>query len=129
MLPQGKGLVVFTSASGAVHHVFGPAYGVAKAGADKMAADMAVDFKDSGIASVSIWMGSLLTERVRDMVAAHPAEFGHILDIAEIPELTGHIIWALYNDPHLLDLSGQTLIGAELAANYGIKDAGDRQPP
>ena len=34
-----------------------------QSGADKMAADMAVDFKDFGIASVSIWMGSLLTDR------------------------------------------------------------------
>jgi NAD(P)-dependent dehydrogenase (short-subunit alcohol dehydrogenase family) len=38
--------------------MFGPAYGVAKAGTDKMAADMAVDFKDQNVAAVSIWMGS-----------------------------------------------------------------------
>ena len=48
---------------------------------------------------------------------------------AETPELTGHVIWALYNDPNLMDLSGQTLIGAELAVKYGIQDEGDRQPP
>ena len=47
MLPQRKGLVVFTSSSGAVHYAFGPAYGVPKAGTDKMAADMAVDFKET----------------------------------------------------------------------------------
>ncbi|WP_019348916.1 SDR family NAD(P)-dependent oxidoreductase, partial [Mycolicibacterium conceptionense] len=41
MLPQRNGLVVFTSSSGAVHYAFGPAYGVPKAGVDKMAADMA----------------------------------------------------------------------------------------
>lgn len=46
MIPQFKGLVAFTSAAGAAHYMFGPAYGVAKAGTDKMAADMAVDFKD-----------------------------------------------------------------------------------
>ncbi len=28
-----------------------------------------------------------------------------------------------------MDLSGQTLIGAELAIKYGIKDEGGRQPP
>lgn len=129
MLPQGKGLVVFTSSSGAVHYAFGPAYGVPKAGMDKMAADMAVDFKDYGIAAVSIWMGSLLTQRVRTIIASNPEKFSHILDTAETPELTGHVIWALYNDPHLMELSGQTLIGAELAVKYGIKDEGGRQPP
>jgi hypothetical protein len=92
-----------------------------------MAADMAVDFKDLGIAAVSIWMGTLLTQRVRDIVAADPDGLGHVLDGAETPELTGHVIWALYHDPALMDLSGQTLIGAELAARYGIRDGGDRR--
>jgi NAD(P)-dependent dehydrogenase (short-subunit alcohol dehydrogenase family) len=129
MLPQRKGLVVFTSSSGAVHYAFGPAYGVPKAGTDKMAADMAVDFKDFGIAAISIWMGSLLTQRVRNIIASNPEKFSHILDTAETPELTGHVIWALYSDPNLIDVSGQTLIGAELAVKYGIKDEADRQPP
>lgn len=129
MLAQRRGLVVFTSSSGAVHYAFGPAYGVPKAGTDKMAADMAVDFADTGVASVSIWMGSLLTDRVRVIIAAKPDKFGHILDTAETPELTGHVIWALYNDPDLMELSGQTLIGAELAVKYGIVDEDDRQPP
>ena len=129
MLPQRNGLVVFTSASGAVHYAFGPAYGVPKAGIDKMAADMAVDFEEFGIAAISIWMGSLLTQRVRGIIAGNTEKFGHILDSAETPELTGHVIWALYNDPERMDLSGQTLIGAELAVKYGIKDEGDRQPP
>ena len=129
MLAQRKGLVVFTSASGAAHYAFGPAYGVPKAGVDKMAADMAADFKDTGIAAVSIWMGSLLTQRVRDIIARNPGKLGHILDIAETPELTGHVISRLYEDPELADLSGLTLIGAELAVKYGIRDDGGRQPP
>jgi len=129
MLPQRRGLVVFTSSSGGVHYAFGPAYGVPKAGADKMAADMAVDFREYGIAAVSIWMGSLLTERVRKIIASKPEKFGHILDTAETPELTGHVIWALYRDPGLMSVSGQTLIGAELAARYGIRDEDGRRPP
>lgn len=129
MLPQRKGLVVFTSSSGSVHYAFGPAYGVPKAGADKMAADIAVDFREYGIAALSIWMGSLLTDRVRKIIACNPEKFGHILDTAETPELTGHVIWALYNDPGVMQISGQTVIGAELAVKYGITDDDGRQPP
>jgi NAD(P)-dependent dehydrogenase (short-subunit alcohol dehydrogenase family) len=129
MLPQDRGLVVFTSSSGAVHYAFGAAYGVPKAGVDKMAADMAFDLKEFSVAAVSIWMGSLLTDRVREIIASRPEKFGHILDTAETPELTGHVIWTLYNDPELMKLSGQTLIGAELAVKYGIKDEEGRQPP
>ena len=129
MIPQCKGLVAFSSSSGAVHYAFGPAYGVPKAGTDKMAADMAVDFREFNVAAVSIWMGSLLTDRVRKIIASNPEKFGQILDNAETPELTGHVIWALYNDPDLMALSGQTLIGAELAQKYGITDEDGRQPP
>jgi hypothetical protein len=96
---------------------------------DKMASDMAVDFQEFGIAAVSIWMGILLTERLKNIVAAAPEKFGPMLDIAETPELTGHLIWALFNDPDVLAKTGQTLIGAELAAEYGITDDGDRRPP
>jgi NAD(P)-dependent dehydrogenase (short-subunit alcohol dehydrogenase family) len=129
MLQQSKGLVAFSSSSGAVHYAFGPAYGVPKAGTDKMAADMAFDFEEFGIAAVSIWMGSLLTDRVRKIISGNPEKFGHILQSAETPELTGHVIWALYNDPDLMNVTGQTLIGAELAVKYGITDEDGRQPP
>jgi NAD(P)-dependent dehydrogenase (short-subunit alcohol dehydrogenase family) len=128
MTEQRRGLIVFTSASGAVHYVFGPAYGAHKAGMDKFAADMAVDFKEYDVAVLSIWMGTLLTDRLRMVIASDPAKFGHLEDSAETPEFTGHIVWALYNDPQLLQLSGQTVIGAEMAAKYGIADQGGRQP-
>lgn len=129
MIPQGRGLVVFTSAPGAAHYVFGPSYGVHKAGVDKMAADMAVDFKEFGVASLSIWMGILLTERFKNLMAAAPEKLGGMLEIAETPELTGHLIWALFNDPDLMSRSGQTWIGAELAREFNIEDDGGRQPP
>jgi NAD(P)-dependent dehydrogenase (short-subunit alcohol dehydrogenase family) len=129
MLPQRKGLVVFTSAPGAAHYVFGPSYGVHKAGMDKMAADMAVDFKEFGIATVSIWMGILLTERLKNVVASAPEKFARMLEIAETPELTGHLIWALFTDPELMEKSGQTWIGAELAREYDIEDDNGRRPP
>ena len=126
---QRRGRVVFTSAPGAAHYVFGPSYGVHKAGVDKMAADMTVDFQEFGVASLSIWMGILLTERLKNIVAGDPEKFGGLLDIAETPELTGHLIWALFNDPALMKKSGQTWIDAELAREYGIADDRGRQPP
>jgi NAD(P)-dependent dehydrogenase (short-subunit alcohol dehydrogenase family) len=129
LIAQKHGLVVFTSAPGAAHYVFGPSYGVHKAGTDKMAADMAVDFRTFGVAAVSIWMGILLTERFKNIIATAPEQLSHLSDEAETPEFTGHLIWALFNDPGLMDKSGHTFIGAELAVEYGIKDDGDRQPP
>jgi NAD(P)-dependent dehydrogenase (short-subunit alcohol dehydrogenase family) len=122
------GLVAFTSAPGAVHYQYGAAYGAHKAGMDKFAADMAVDFRPFGVAVVSIWMGVVLTERVQQIIDSGP-ELAHLDDIAETPEFTGHVIAALAADPVVLAVSGRTLIGAEVARQYGISDRDGRQPP
>jgi NAD(P)-dependent dehydrogenase (short-subunit alcohol dehydrogenase family) len=131
MVKQDRGLIVFTSASGAAHYSMGPAYGAHKAGMDKMAFDMAVDFREANanVASLSIWMGALATDRLMAIIAADPDKYGYLKDQIETPEFTGHLIWALYNDPKLVERSGKTLIGAELAREYGITDEGGRQPP
>lgn len=128
MTGQGGGLVVFTSASGSVHYVFGPAYGAHKAGMDKFAADMAVELRDFDVASVSVWMGTLLTDRLKMVIASDPAKYGHLERTAETPEFTGHVIWALFNDSDRMKLSGRTVIGAEMGLRYGITDQSGRQP-
>jgi len=128
MVRQRSGLILFTSGSGAVHYVYGPAYGAHKAGMDKFAADMAVDFREHQVAVLSIWMGALLTDRLKMVVASDPAKYAHLESMTESPEFTGHILWSLYNDPHLMDLSGQTVIGAEMAIKYEIKDVAGKQP-
>jgi NAD(P)-dependent dehydrogenase (short-subunit alcohol dehydrogenase family) len=128
LVETGHGLVVFTSAPGAVRYQYGAAYGAHKASLDKFAADMAVDFRPFGVAAVSIWMGAVHTERLQQVIDSGP-EFAYLADIAETPEFTGHVIAALAADPDVLAMSGRTLIGAEVARQYGISDAHGRQPP
>jgi NAD(P)-dependent dehydrogenase (short-subunit alcohol dehydrogenase family) len=130
MAERDHGLIVFTSASGAAHYSLGPAYGAHKIGMDKMAFDMATDFRHAGVsvAAVSVWMGALLTDRLKAVIASDPIRFGHIEGHCETPEFTGDVIWHLYNDPDLADLSGRTLVGAGIARKYGLTDGG-RMPP
>ncbi|WP_313442518.1 SDR family NAD(P)-dependent oxidoreductase [Novosphingobium sp.] len=131
MVANDRGLIVFTSASGAAHYSMGPAYGAHKAGLDKMAFDMAVDFKAAGtnVSVLSIWMGALATNRLLGMIEADPEKFNYLRDQIETPEFTGHVIWALHSDPELASISGETVIGAEMAVKYGVTDEGGRQPP
>jgi len=49
--------------------------------------------------------------------------------MAETPQFNGRIIHALTTDERRMDKSGQTLITAELALEYGITDEDGRQPP
>jgi len=129
LIARPRGLIAFTSSPGSVCYMHGPAYGAQKAGIDKMAADMAVDFGGTTVACVSIWMGILLTERLRSAFAGTPDALAATARHAETPEFTGHLIDALFADPDLAALSGQTLIAAELAHRYGITDEDGRRPP
>jgi NAD(P)-dependent dehydrogenase (short-subunit alcohol dehydrogenase family) len=129
LITRPRGLVAFTSSPGSVCYMHGAAYGAQKAGIDKMAADMAVDFGGTAVACVSIWMGILLTERLRSAFAGNPDALAATAQHAETPEFIGHLIDALFDDPELAALSGRTLIAAELATRYGITDEGGRRPP
>jgi NAD(P)-dependent dehydrogenase (short-subunit alcohol dehydrogenase family) len=129
MVRQNKGLIIFTSSFGSVCYMHGAAYGAQKAGVDKFAADMAVDLKDHNVAALSIWMGMLLTERSKKAIAEHPETYGQLAEMAETPEYTGHVIAAMYDDPNIMELTGQTVIGAEIAVDrYGLSDEGGKRP-
>ena len=129
MARQKSGLIVFTSSFGSVCYMHGPAYGAKKAGVDKFAADMAVDLKEFNVAAVSIWMGMLLTERSKKAIQEHPETYGQLAEMAETPDYTGHIIAAMAADPDIMSLTGQTVIGAEIAPDrYGLTDAGGKKP-
>ncbi len=131
LIDTGGGLVVFTSSYGGRCYMHGPAYGAGKAGVDKMAMDMAVDFRDQDVAAMSLWLGFVRTER-NEPLFQHPdamkGPYGKFLANAESPELIGRVIEALHRDEKRMERSGHVLIVAELAEEYGIAEADGRQP-
>ena len=130
MAAQKSGLISFGSSFGASCYMHGAAYGAQKAGLDKLAHDMAVDLEPVNVQAVSIWMGPLLTERALIAAEVHPEQYKDFMAVAESPQFTGHILHAIASDPKAAEISGHTLIGAEIAKDrYGLKDRGDKQPP
>ena len=129
LLRAGRGLIAFTSSPGSVCYMHGPAYGAQKAGVDKMAADMAIDFAGTGVTTISIWMGILLTERLRHAFGDNAEAFAGFAANAETPQFTGRLIDAICRDPESATLNGHTVIAAELSARYGRTDDGGRRPP
>lgn len=130
MVRQGHGLIMFGSSFGASCYMHGPAYGAQKAGIDKLAHDMAVDFKGTGVRTVSIWMGPLLTERsALAEGASQDEQYTQFMATAESPEFIGEIVYAIANDPKGDELSGHTLIAAEIAQRFNITDREGLQPP
>src|SRR5712675_341356 len=121
LIANGRGLIASTGHYGAVCYFHGPAYGAQKAGADKMAADMAKELRPHNVGAVSIWMGGLDTERARAYLANLPKD-SHPKFKRESPQFTGRVIAALYASDQRMKLSGHALIGAELGAKLDVTD-------
>ena len=122
MVAQGRGLIVNISFWSARKHVGNVAYGVAKAATDKLTADMAVELAPHGVSVVSLYPGLVRTEKV--MAAAQWLD----LTNSESPEFIGRAVAALAADPAVSRHSGQVLIAAAVAAEYGFTDVDGQRP-
>lgn len=124
MLPQRKGLIVNISFWAAQKYLGNVIYGIAKAATDKMTADMAQELRPHGITVISLYPGLVRTEAV---LAA--ADTGHLdLSNSESPQFAGHVIAALASDEKILERTGQALVAAAAASDYGISDIDGKRP-
>ena len=98
------------------------AYGVAKAATDKMTADMAHELRAYNVAVVSLYPGLVRTESVMEN-----AQYFDMSN-SESPQFIGRAVAALAADPNLMDKSGQILVAAALAIEYGFTDIDGKQP-
>jgi len=122
MVPHTRGLIVHLSHWAAQKPLSNVAYGVSKAATDRMAAHMAHELCPHGVTVVSLYPGMVRTELV--MAAAAYLDLSN----SESPEFTGRVIGALALDPDVSRHSGQWLVVAALARDYGITDIDGKRP-
>jgi dehydrogenase/reductase SDR family protein 1 len=122
MVARRRGLIVNISTWAAKKHIANVAYGVSKAATDKMTADMAAELKGHGVAVVSLYPGLVRTEKV--MAAAQWIDLSN----SESPEFVGRAVAALASDPDVLRHTGNVLVAAALAREYGFTDIDGASP-
>ena len=122
MVAQRRGLIVNISFWAAQAYIGNVAYGVSKAATDKMTADMAHELKSHNVAVVSLYPGLVRTEKVLESAA--------FLDLSnsESPQFIGRAVAALASDSNVMEKSGQVLVAAALAEEYGFTDVDGKQP-
>jgi dehydrogenase/reductase SDR family protein 1 len=125
MVAEKRGLIVNVSSFGAKIYAVNVAYGVGKAGVDRMARDMARELRPHGVTAVSLWPGVVRTERLELEAGRFPFDRAH----SESPVFSGRAVAALATDPNRLGKSGQALVVAELALEYGFTDVDGSRPP
>ncbi|KKB10312.1 short-chain dehydrogenase [Devosia chinhatensis] len=122
MIAKRKGLIVNISFWAAELFEGNAIYGVAKAGANKLAADCAHDLMPYGVSAVALYPGLVRTEAV-----LRAAEFMDLSN-SESPRFVGRVIAGLWRDGSLLKKSGRPHVVAALAREYGILDIDGQSP-
>jgi len=120
LIARGRGLIANISSPGGGSYFFSAAYGTGKAGLDRLTHDMAHELRAKGVTVVSLWPGAVKTE----FVLASAEQAGGTMDLsqAENPIFTGRAVVALAEDEKSMEKSGQVLVVAELAREYGFRD-------
>ncbi len=126
MVKQGRGLIVNVSSFAGMSYVFNVAYGVGKAAVDRMAKDMAVELQPHGVTAVSLWPGVVRTEYLK--AVSERGEVPFALANGESPQLSGRAVAHFAADPEREKRSGEVLVVADLAKQYGFTDIDGRQP-
>lgn len=127
LVQTGNGLVVNVSSPGGRCYMHGVSYGSGKAATDKMAHDMAHDFKPHGVDVVTIWPGLVKTERTVQLCEQEPDKYGGIIGMAESPEYQGRVVAALFASDKRSDYTGSVQYSAELAEQLGVVDTDGSQ--
>jgi NAD(P)-dependent dehydrogenase (short-subunit alcohol dehydrogenase family) len=97
-------------------------YSLAKGASRAMAAHMAVQLRDHGVAAVALYPGLVRTESV-----LKAAEYFDLSN-SESPQFVGRAVAALAGDRDIMRRSGETLVAAELGEEYGFPDVDGRRP-
>ncbi|XP_002735083.2 dehydrogenase/reductase SDR family member 1-like [Saccoglossus kowalevskii] len=132
MVPAKQGLIINISSYAGAMYFFNAAYGIGKAGCDKMAFDCGQELKKHNVAYVSIWPGPARTELIKDFLLKDPFEKDVVMSNgfsrAESTEFAGKAVVHLMQDTNIMNKTGLILTTADLSSEYGFFDIDGRNP-
>jgi dehydrogenase/reductase SDR family member 1 len=111
---RGHRLIANISFAEAARYVYGAAYRAAKAGLDKLTADLARELLPHQVTVVSVWPPLTTAEKV----LAHAQTYD--LRRAHPPALAGRAVAALAGDPHAIAWTGHALNVTDIAMEHGL---------
>ncbi|MFK7919286.1 MAG: SDR family NAD(P)-dependent oxidoreductase [Ilumatobacter sp.] len=125
MFAAGEGgCIINVSSPGGQSYHFSSSYGAGKAGFDRLSKDMAVELEPKGIASVTLYPGSVSTEFILDARGGTREE----MDTAQTPLAVGRTAAALAAADDLMSRSGSIQWVEDLAVEFDIVDELGRRP-
>jgi len=134
MVPRKQGLIVNVSSSGGLKYLFNVAYGVGKAGCDRMAADCGHELKSSGVSMISLWPGPVKTEFItenmigKESQSKEQAQMAKVFENGETIEYAGKAVVHLAADSNIMSRTGKILATADIGREFGFVDTNGKSP-
>lgn len=135
MVERREGLIVNVSSSGGLRYLFNVAYGVGKAGCDRMAADCAVELKKFNVAMVSLWPGPVKTEFIQENVlgskgAGLDMPEKSVFEDGESIEFSGKAIvhFAAQKQEDMMKRTGKILMTTDLSSEFSFTEDDGSSP-
>jgi len=135
MVPKQQGLIVNVSSSGGLKYLFNVAYGVGKAGCDRMAADCAHELRKSGVSMVSLWPGPVKTEFITehmgpgaDPQSPEQVQMAKVFEKGETIEFAGKAVVHLAADNNIMARSGKIIMTSDIGREFGFVDTNGQSP-
>lgn len=127
MVEKKDGLIVNVSSIGGLRYLFNVAYGIGKAGKDRMAADCGKELKKQNVTMISLWPGAVKTEYIEENVLRKDGFMAKkasldIFEKAESVEFAGKAVVKLAEDKQRIKKTGKVLLVSDLAQEYGFTD-------
>ncbi|MEP1124699.1 MAG: SDR family NAD(P)-dependent oxidoreductase [Ilumatobacter sp.] len=118
------GCIINVSSPGGRSYIFSSSYGAGKAGFDRLSADMAIELEPKGIASVTLYPGSVSTEFILEARGGTTES----MVTAQTPLAVGRAAAALAAAPDLMSRTGSIQWVEDLADEFDITDEFGRRP-
>ena len=118
------GCIINVSSPGGRSYIFSSSYGAGKAGFDRLSKDMAIELEPKGIASITLYPGSVSTEFILEARGGTKES----MDTAQTPLAVGRTAAALAAAPDLMERTGSIQWVEDLAEEFDITDELGRRP-
>jgi len=128
MVDQGRGLIVNVSSPGGLRYLFNVAYGIGKAGVDRMSADCAVELQKKNVAMITLWPQAVRTEYIEENIQQGNKKTQQTFEGGESIEFAGKAVVHLAADSNIMQRTGKIVNTVDLAQEFGFKDVDGTLP-
>ena len=111
-----------------LRYLFNVAYGVGKAGCDRMAADCAFELRKANVAMISLGPGPVKTEYISENLDKSESKMKDVFEKGESIEFAGKVVAQLAAETNIMDRTGKIINTSDVAKQYGIVDIDGQIP-